>query len=515
MPLGKTAEMSRRENFRWVWASNEKSRHARQVSILAVAETVVCVATYWSLIFICGFAWEYWILVALTLPMLMRSDYSINKGKRFFDQYLGREPGGKWPLSITSGLSMLTGLASAFFVSLLIREHLSFVEFGSYKSIAVALLGWIAMNGGLAISGLFVIAKPLVTSILGETSIRPSVLGMISVAGTIIAAILGSAVGAPVGEVASSAIGATVGSILALASVILAKESAALVIYSIAFPGMFAGAYLRAMLVRCIATMLHPIKGFLSMPLNWQKIIWVNDFVTTPELVPGHQLTRYGSSISFSRRYASGEAKSIGMQVFHSMAAIVFFTPTITLRWAIKSTAWFYLPFLWVGRGWQRLDRDDLLIWAKSYSTKCLNRIGLFFAALFLTTSLFALVLPVEFLKLAATLKIEGAPMTPLGYVMILDWARLADQPWQWFYLPSWCLTLTMFLKLDAEAKDIAHGAKADARVSKLYFWMWIGNTRTVLTNVGLGIALFYFLDAVDAPAKIVTFWDWLICADC
>ena len=199
--------------------------------------------------------------------------------------------------------------------------------------------------------------------------------------------------------------------------------------------------------------------------------------------------------------------------LFPVMTAL-FFGPTILWRRAIKSTAWFYIPLLWVGRGWQNLDAEGLLIWAKSYAAKWLNRIGIIVAATCLAGSIASIFMPLEFLKLSVTLENANAPFSPIGYLMVLDWAALKTQPWQWFYLPSWIITITMFLMIDAQAKDITvGGAQETSRLTKLTFWMWVGNARTVLTNIGLAIALWYFLDAVGAWDQVKTAWNSLFSA--
>ena len=56
---------------------------------------------------------------------------------------------------------------------------------------------------------------------------------------------------------------------------------------------------------------------------------------------------------------------------------------------------------------------------------------------------------------------------------------------------------------LDSHAKEIKVGADETAPLPKLRFWMWVGKARTVLTNIGLAVALWYFLDAVDAWTQV------------
>ena len=79
-------------------------------------------------------------------------------------------------------------------------------------------------------------------------------------------------------------------------------------------------------------------------------------------------------------------------------------------------------------------------------------------------------------------------------------------QPWLWFYIPSYALTIVIFFALDNIAEDIRAGAAPGSRAASMKRWMWASNVRSVLTNIGLGIALLYFLDAVDAWGNTTAF---------
>ena len=262
---------------------------------------------------------------------------------------------------------------------------------------------------------------------------------------------------------------------------------------------------------RSLATLLHPIVGLQAIPTNWRRFVWQSDFYDPPELLPGHKETGFQNLRS---EFISTTPEDQPVLVpFYAIAAIaiVFYFPALLWRGSIKSTAWFYLPLLWVGRGWQNIHGDDLLIWAKGYSHKWLNITGVILAALLLIISLVALFVPSDYFDLKKTLSDTGAPLPAIGWAVVLDWKSLATQPWQWFYLPSWVLTLILFFLIDDHGIDIEKGAKERPRLPKLRRWMWVSNARTALTNLGLLIALYYFLTAVDAwgqfTALISRFW--------
>lgn len=182
---------------------------------------------------------------------------------------------------------------------------------------------------------------------------------------------------------------------------------------------------------------------------------------------------------------------------------VIFYTPALLWRWSIKSTAWFYLPLLWVGRGWQNIHGHALKVWATAYASTHLNRLGVVLSAFGLAASGFALFMPLEFLKLSARLEQAGAPMSPIGYLLVLDWAELLHQPWKWFFLLGWLLTLALYFTLDHHAKHIEKGADADALQPTFRRWMWLSNLRYVLTNLGLLVAMVWFLHAVGAVEQV------------
>ncbi len=71
----------------WVWISSEASRAAGRVSVVAVAETLICVALYWLLILYWGVTWHHWMIVVATPLVLMRSRASTSKGVRWFSAF--------------------------------------------------------------------------------------------------------------------------------------------------------------------------------------------------------------------------------------------------------------------------------------------------------------------------------------------------------------------------------------------------------------------------------------------
>ena len=134
-----------------------------------------------------------------------------------------------------------------------------------------------------------------------------------------------------------------------------------------------------------------------------------------------------------------------------------------------------------------------------SHNSKHINRIWLLSGVFSLALVIITLFSIQEWFALQQKLDQPGAPATFLGFLYSLDWWKLLKQPWLWFYIPAYILTVLLFFGLDNIAKDLEHGAAPETRLRGVKRYMWAANARAVLTNIGLAIALWYFLDAVDA----------------
>jgi hypothetical protein len=99
-----------------------------------------------------------------------------------------------------------------------------------------------------------------------------------------------------------------------------------------------------------------------------------------------------------------------------------------------------------------------------------------------------------------------NAPMTFIGFLSSLNWADLLTQPWMWFYIPSYALTIYLFFALDSIAAEIRAGATPDSRLPQIARLKWAANARAAVTNIGLALALWYFLAAVGAWQQLRAF---------
>ncbi|ATX64604.1 hypothetical protein [Roseinatronobacter bogoriensis] len=457
----------------WVWRSTEDSRAAGLVSVLAVAETLACVALYWVLFLWFGVTWHHWLILIATPLVLLRSERSIAKGVEWFNAYIDQSDEKKPSLIKTVMiLGLATGMAGGVVWVLAtnwVGDESNWAFFWK-----VMLIGWLSIMGGLAIAGALAGAVALVAAIV--------LAGM--VAGPIL--VVGAATSAKAGAV--------------LAAVLLAGVLTAI------SPSVIVGVWLRATATRFAATACYLWPGLRKLPTNWRFSMLVSDVWHPPELIPGDPRFTYGGLFSFSLSKVGLSQKYFGHLVINFIASLIFFLPAMLWRWAIKSTAWFYIPLLWVRRGWLSHEGEELRIWAESYSSKVINWLWLIFGGFSFAALAIGLFSFEKWLALKSTTAEAGAPMGVIGFLASLDWAELLTQPWLWAYIPSYALSVVIFFALDSIAAEIRAGATPESRAASIARWKWAANARAVLTNIGLLLALWYFLGAVDAGAQVQDF---------
>lgn len=457
-----------------LWSTLE-TREKGVVSALAVAETIFFSVVFWILMLRFGLTWKHLVFLFATPLVLMRSKQSITLAVRWFEAFFdySMEEADKLTsqnvmmcnILMFAVISIYGGVTAAFlpfrfdFNNPLLIAYLS-------ASLTAALFG--AMLGSRSINFVFYLSKVRWMDAIGKAA----------------------------DSVAKDAFG-TSASYLFAALFIL--------------PGAAVGIWLRALGTRMLATLRHPIYGAKALPQNWRQATMVADSFQHPELVPDHTATGYGDRISFSRMKRDGQRKELRTFLFGFVLSLIVFTPAYVWRWAIKSTAWFYLPYLITGRGWQRLDDKELLAWAKSYCGTKWNVIGLGYAFVVLLVSLASLLSPERIGSLWERLDAAGAPMTPLAYLFVVDWGRFLEQPWLWCYVPGWIVTVALFFSVDGIVKRIAAAGDTPSRLPTLRFWMWASNVRFLLTNLGLLVTLLYVASAFDlwgqAQAMLDPLW--------
>ena len=232
----------------------------------------------------------------------------------------------------------------------------------------------------------------------------------------------------------------------------------------------------------------------------------VIDSFQHPELVPDHGATSYGDRISFSRYRVNGDRKEFRQFLFGVILTPSIHLPAYIWRWAIKSTAWFYLYLLIVPGGWIDHRSNELVAWGKAYTRIKSNWISLLISVALLAVSLAPLVGWIELMSLKENIESRGAPFSLLLIFFVVDWSALLNQPWYWFYIPSFMLTILLFFTIDSINNSLAAGGDRRKLLAKLHRCLWMSNIRFVLTSIGLGISLIYIWQVSGAGQHVINF---------
>lgn len=462
----------------WVWISSPASRAAGAVSVLAVVETLICVAAYWGYWLYSGGTWQLWLVLLSTPMVLFRSEASVAKSAEWYDDAWDQLDKNVpiWPWH-----GMIALMSFVLVVSALLWAQPAIISWADWP--ATKILQSVALAGLFGGTVLSIVSKGY------DKLYVPLMFSAMYLGGTWGYALL---IDAGLGAV-GFLLGVTIGWL-------------PLVVGTIAI-GMFA----MFLVIRIGSVLTNLSAGLAAVANNWRRFILVNDPWQMPEILPGVPDTNLREVFRDWDWSSDGSTFVTYLKpISNAVLLTVLYLPTYIWRWTIKSTAWFYIPLLWLGWGWVNHKGDELIIWGKSYTTKLLNIAGLILATILLIGSLVALFIPAQYLDLQQTLAKTGAPMTPLGWAFVLDWQAFKQQPWQWFYAPSWALTLVIFFMLDSCRKEIKEGAAPGTRAGQLRLWMWLSNTRYVLTNFGLIVALYAFLTAMGAWKDIATFFGTL-----
>lgn len=474
----------------WVWHSTPASRAAGHASLLALLETLLFVGLYWAVWKWWNITWYHWMIVLATPLVLLRSEKSVALGVKWFDQ-------GYWARKNSSDrarLVLVLGAACGYWI---VWQHYAvdrvcagtLVQFGSS-----VLEWWLRLTASMA----------LVACLLSPSEDEPA---QRAVAATLFAAVLTFLAAFLLVPAQFCGLSMTGFCVAALPFAVFAASGhftnaseVRVALVPFVFVGVALGIGLRALLVRMLATLCHPIAGIKALPANWAHALTVADSALPPELVPGSQSVVYGRDLSLSRRDEVGRPRSREEIWFSLFGVPLIFFPAIVWRWAIKSTAWFYLPLLVIGRFGLGIDDDERSKLATVHSGKVLNIVSFLISLIAVGAAAWAMFRPDFLSEMLATTQAQGAPIPPLAYILVLDWSIIRNQPWQWFYLPSAMISLVLFVAYNAIGRNIAAGIPSVRFHSKLRFMRRLGNLSLMLTLTGLAIALWHFARAM---------WSW------
>jgi hypothetical protein len=314
----------------WVWHSTDESIAAGQISLLSVLETFCALGLYGWLAF--HFEHQWWLLIsAVAAPIiLLRSPESKTLGVKWLRNYQQDNREDWQDFSLTEKLLLVgvpfvvTGLLTWWLASLWLSGHEGWELF--WRAAALS-----------AIAGAIAIAIALAFAVAGVGVGAFAVAGVGAFAGAV--AGVGAFAGAVAVAVAVAGAFAVVG---ADSQHRWIKIPATLILLILFMPAFAAGVWLRGLLIRIFATLLHPIAGLRHLPENWRETIAVIDFSHPPELLPGAiEVNKNLTVRGLLQDVQSITDKDSWMAV---ITAVMWYPPAMMWRWSLKATLWLWFP---------------------------------------------------------------------------------------------------------------------------------------------------------------------------
>ena len=203
--------------------------------------------------------------------------------------------------------------------------------------------------------------------------------------------------------------------------------------------GFPAGILVRCVLIRFWATLCHVRIGIPRFAENWTNLAFRTDLFTPPELIPGLPSEH---TFNFKSLFNNKNRKSV---IFWIVAAILF-TPSVVYRLYLKSTAWLYLPVLWLIHvpPIHREEKGGPLVLLRDQKRSYLEMLSTFSSFAALGYFIWRLYDPSSFLQAAAAADAQGLPVTPLHILSGLDISGL--EAWYWLpLLAALCAVVVFF----------------------------------------------------------------------
>jgi hypothetical protein len=365
----------------FVWHSTFDSVNSGRFSVLAASEVLLAMTIYWTIVIVVENQ-SYYLVVGLVVAplLLLRSDASIAQGVKWLERYVdgGLTDVTDRSMSIFSirfllsvALGLIAGGASAFTLGRLWQPQS--VTWGFV--VEVAIMAYVAAQIGVA----------------GPIAFDPRYVGTIG--GNwrlLLAAVSGGAAAVAIGFIASGAdfayavIAVVVVGSMGVAALLEAPSTVAFLratrdgerridsieavgaglasapkSFVVFAPAVFFGGWVRTVVIRFAATLLHLRAGILAIPQNWWRALFVIDILYPPELVPGYKRPDFFNLPYFVDRIA--HSQRLTEKYVSILGLCILYIPAYFYRLVIKSTCWLYMPLVYIVGRTSLASRPEIL----------------------------------------------------------------------------------------------------------------------------------------------------------
>jgi len=224
----------------------------------------------------------------------------------------------------------------------------------------------------------------------------------------------------------------------------------------------------------------------------------LEDVTRTPELVPG--IVQNGKGFRLDELLKRSREGKTHDKILCIAAFFFLFLPSLLWRYSLKSTVWFYAPMIYIAQRGKFGDPEHRRLMIDR-SPPLLEWLRALVAVVALTCAAIAFI---DWFALLDLMR-HVAVFSPVGWLLVLDWGRIWDQPWQIPSIASAALTIVIFGWIDIlrrnrkrleetgedpeTAMDRAFSTERHPGLTLYY----LNRLRTVLVVVSLVIGFWYF----------------------
>ena len=256
-----------------------------------------------------------------------------------------------------------------------------------------------------------------------------------------------------------------------------------------------------------IAVVTHPIEAIGHIPENWRKVVLCIDTMTLPEVLPGtRDLAKDDVRIGLKQYtlefWLDGVKGSWPLWMLATLFLLPIIIPALAYRWALKSTALIWSPFVWAFRPIRR--DEDPVVFAKGILKLSIYKAARIYSALILIIFLGKIVFLLTGLKIASQ---------QLQELQIIQSYFVPDKVplWHLTAVASACLTWLIFLKAENYVHRVAHLAPVSHVAMTMFFKLSfvIRNLLSIYTSVCSLYITVKLAASIDMPLFYPIVFPW------
>jgi hypothetical protein len=166
------------------------------------------------------------------------------------------------------------------------------------------------------------------------------------------------------------------------------------------------------MLIRFHATVANLSAGIRAFPRNWQYLAFSTDILQAPELIPNLPKTH---ELQFEKFWNDLDFNDLSDILISVLYRPVLYLPSLLYRYSLKSTAWLYLPLIYIAYLPGKLRGvEGRKVWVGYAGRTFLDWLGVVAALAALVVAVHAAIDLPALAELGMSGAVSGLPVTPL-----------------------------------------------------------------------------------------------------